>query len=327
MTAIPSRSDAATTGAARPARVRTGARTAAPRRGPTNIRSAQTRAAWILVIPFLVVFAAFFIVPLVYSAYLSLFTSQLVGGEVFSGLANYVRALQDPSFWGGLGRVALFLFVQVPIMLAASIFFALALDSGRIRGGKIVRLLIFVPYAVPSVVATLMWGYLYGNDFGLITQLFHALHLTAPSLLSAHNVLGSTMNIVCWEFIGYNMIVLYAALRSVPNEIYEAAEIDGAGQWRVAWSIKLPAIRQALLLTVIFSIIGSFQLFNEPNLLFNIAPNAIGTDFTPNLYAYNIAFRNQEINYAAAIAFLLGIIIMIVSFVVQTSINRKERLG
>ena len=276
-------------------------------------------------IPFLLIFAAFFIVPLVYSAYISLFTSQLVGGEVFSGLANYGRALQDPSFWGGLGRVALFLFVQVPIMLVASIFFALALDSGRVRGGKIVRLLIFVPYAVPSVVATLMWGYLYGTDFGLITQIFQAVGITAPNLLSAQNVLGSTMNIVCWEFIGYNMIILYAALRSVPDDIYEAAEIDGAGQFRVAWSIKIPAIRQAIILTVIFSVIGSFQLFNEPNLLFNIAPNAIGTDFTPNLYAYNLAFRSQEINYAAAIAFLLGIVIMIVSFVVQTLTNRKER--
>lgn len=297
------------------------------RHRPSNINRAQTRTAWILVIPFLVIFAAFFIIPLAYSAYLSTFTSQLVGGELFTGLGNYVRALQDASFWAGLGRVALFLFIQVPIMLAASIFFALALDSGRIRGGKVVRLLIFVPYAVPSVVATLMWGYLYGSDFGLITQLFHAFGLAAPSLLSAHNILGSMMNIVCWEFIGYNMIILYAALRSVPDDIYEAAEIDGAGQFRIAWSIKLPAIRQAILLTIIFSIIGSFQLFNEPNLLFNIAPNAVGTDFSPNLYAYNLAFRSQEINYAAAIAFLLGIVIMVVSFVVQTLTNRKERLG
>jgi len=302
-------------------------RQAGQARQPTRLHRAQTTAAWVLVLPFLVVFAAMFIVPLVYSAYVSLFGSQLVGGQVFTGLGNYVRALQDPSFWAGLGRVALFLVIQVPIMLAASIFLALALDSGRVRGGRIARLLIFMPYAVPSVVATLMWGYLYGTDFGLITQVFQGLGLPAPNLLSAHDILGSTMNIVCWEFIGYNMIILYAALRSVPTEMYEAAEIDGAGQIRVAWSIKLPAIRQAILLTVIFSIIGSFQLFNEPNLLGNIAPNAIGTDFTPNIYAYNLAFKSQDINYAAAIAFLLGIVIMIVSFVVQTLTNRKERVA
>jgi multiple sugar transport system permease protein len=278
-----------------------------------------------LIIPFLVVFLAMFVVPLVYSAYLSMFTSQLVGGTVFSGFANYARALQDPSFWSGLGRVCLFLFIQVPIGLGLSIFFALALDSGRVRGGKFARLLIFVPYAVPSVVATLMWGYLYGNNFGLITQIFEAVGLPGPDLLSADKITGSTMNILIWEFVGYNMIVLYAALRSVPTDLYEAAEIDGAGQWRIAWSIKLPAIRPAILLTVIFSIIGSFQLFNEPNLLFNIAPNAIGTDFSPNLYAYNLAFKNQDVNYAAAIAFLLGLLIAILSFIVQTRGNRKER--
>ncbi|MFJ4166921.1 carbohydrate ABC transporter permease [Microbacterium sp. NPDC089698] len=278
-----------------------------------------------LIIPFLVVFLAMFVVPLVYSAYLSMFTSQLVGGTVFSGFANYARALQDPSFWSGLGRVCLFLFIQVPIGLGLSIFFALALDSGRVRGGKLARLLIFVPYAVPGVVATLMWGYLYGNNFGLITQLFEIVGLPGPDLLSADKITGSTMNILIWEFVGYNMIVLYAALRSIPTDLYEAAEIDGAGQWRIAWSIKLPAIRPAILLTVIFSIIGSFQLFNEPNLLFNIAPNAIGTDFSPNLYAYNVAFKNQDINYAAAIAFLLGLLIAILSFIVQTRGSRKER--
>jgi multiple sugar transport system permease protein len=92
----------------------------AARRQPARIRAAQTRAAWILVIPFLVIFAAFFIVPLVYSLYISLYSSQLVGGEVFTGFGNYARALQDPAFWGGLGRVAQFLVIQVPIMLVAS---------------------------------------------------------------------------------------------------------------------------------------------------------------------------------------------------------------
>ncbi len=293
-------------------------------RHPTAQR-AQTRAAWLLVTPFLVVFVAMFIVPLGYSAYLSTFTSQLVGGEVFSGLANYARALNDPSFWEGLGRVALFLFIQVPIMLVAALFFALALDSARVRGGGIVRLLIFLPYAVPSVVAALMWGYLYGADFGLITQIFEGLGLSAPNLLNPSNVLGSTMNIVCWEFIGYNMIIMYAALRSVGSDIYEAAEIDGAGQFRIAWSIKIPAIRQAIILTIIFSIIGSFQLFAEPNLLQRLAPSVIDNAWTPNLYAYNLSFTGQQINYAAAVSFMLGAVIVIASYVVLFLVNRRSR--
>jgi multiple sugar transport system permease protein len=133
------------------------------------------------------------------------------------------------------------------------------------------------------------------------------------------------MNIVTWAFVGYNMIIMYSALKAIPAEIYEAAEIDGASQWRLAWSVKIPAIRPALLLTAIFSVIGSFQIFAEPSLLRPLAPAAISQSFTPNFYAYNLAFVNQEVNYAASIAFLLGFVIMVVSYVVQLSTQRRER--
>jgi multiple sugar transport system permease protein len=282
------------------------------------------RAAYLFVAPFMLVFALMLLLPLFYSGYLSVFATQLVGGTSFVGLANYLRAFTDPDFLAGVGRMGLFLIIQVPIMLALSLFFALALDSGRVRGSGALRLLIFLPFAVPGVVATLMWGYLYGNDFGPIAQVFRAIGMPAPDLLSAQNILGSMMNIVTWAFVGYNMIIMYAALRSIPAELYEAAEIDGASQLRVAWSIKIPAIRPAIVLTVIFSIIGTFQLFNEPSLLHNLAPNVIDNAFTPNYYAYNLAFTNQDVNYAAAIAFLLGLVIAVVSYVVQLSTQRKE---
>lgn len=288
-----------------------------------SITSRQTAAAYMLVTPFFIVFLTMLVLPLVYSGYLSFFSRQLIGGETFVGFANYARAFTDARFLEGIGRVAIFLVVQVPIMIALSLFLALALDSGRTRGSRFARLAIFIPYAVPGVVATLMWGYLYGNDFGPISQLVRSVGLDAPNLLAPDNVLGSMMNIVTWEFVGYNMIIMYAALRSIPEELYEAAEIDGAGQIRTAVSIKIPAIRPAILLTVIFSVIGTFQLFNEPQLLSRIAPNAINDSFTPNLYAYSLAFVNREVNYAATIAFTLGFVIMIISLVVQGLQQRK----
>jgi multiple sugar transport system permease protein len=172
-----------------------------------------------------------------------------------------------------------------------------------------------------------MWGYLYGKNFGPIAQLAQSLGLHAPDLLAPGTVLGSIMNMVTWQYIGYNMVIMYSALRAIPQELYEAARIDGAGQLRIAWSIKIPAIRSAIMLTVIFSIIGSFQLFSEPKLLYEISPNSIGDAFSPNLYAYNLAFTNQDVNYAAAVAFLLGFVIMIVSYVVQLSTARREKKG
>jgi multiple sugar transport system permease protein len=296
-----------------------------PARRTSTTKRKQRFAAYLFLSPFFIVFVTMLVVPLFYAGYLSLFESKLIGGDVFAGLANYGRALTDPLFLAGLGRVALFFIVQVPIMLGLALFFALALDSARARGSKAIRMLIYMPYAVPAVVATLMWGYLYGEDFGPIAQIARAVGLGTPDFLSPETILGSMMNIVTWEFVGYNMIIMYAALRSIPAELYEAAEIDGAGQFRLAWSVKIPAIRPAILLTIIFSIIGSFQLFAEPSLLNAIAPDAISTSFTPNYYAYNLAFINQELNYAAAVAFLLGIVIAVVSYVVQLSEERRER--
>jgi len=290
----------------------------------TTAARRQRTAAYILLAPFLVIFVTMLVVPLIYSGYLSLFATRLVGGETFVFLDNYVRAFTDPRFLGGLLRMVQFLLIQVPIMLALALFLALALDSGRTAASKTARLSIFIPYAVPGVVATLMWGFLYGNDFGPIAQIFRQIGWDSPDFLSPTNVLGSMMNIVTWEFIGYNMIIMYAALRSIPTELYEAAEIDGAGRIRTAWSIKIPAIRPAIFLTVIFSIIGTFQLFNEPSLLSRIAPNAISSSFTPNLYAYSLAFVNRDINYAATIAFALGLVIMIISLVVQLASRKKE---
>ncbi|PKQ27146.1 MAG: sugar ABC transporter permease [Actinobacteria bacterium HGW-Actinobacteria-4] len=289
-----------------------------------TIQRKQTLVAYGFILPFFAVFAAMFVAPLAYSGYLSLYVNRLVGGVSFVGLENYARAFEDSRFLEGLGRTALILVTQVPIMLGLALFFALALDSGRARGSRTLRLLIFLPYAVPGVIAVLMWGYIYGQSFGLIAQISSGVGLPSINLLSDELILFAIMNIITWAFVGYNMIVMYAALKSIPGELYEAAEIDGAGQWRLAWSVKIPMIRPAILLTTIFSIIGSFQIFNEPKLLVEIAPTGITQGFTPNYYAFNLAFVNQDVSYAAAIAFLLGFVIMIVSYVVQLSTQSRR---
>ena len=289
-------------------------------RGPSHANS-----GYLFVLPFLLVFLAMLVLPLAYAAYLSLFREQLIGGTVFAGLENYTRALSDDRLIEGLVRVAKFFLLQVPIMLLLSLLSALAIDSGLLRFAKVFRLGIFVPYAVPAVVATLMWGYLYGREFGPFAQLADKLGVPAPDFLSEDWMLGSMANIVTWEFVGYNMIILYAALRSIPHDLYEAAAVDGAGAWRIAWSIKIPALRPALLVCLIFSVIGSFQLFTEPQLLQRLAPSVIDSSYTPNLYAYTLAFTGQEVNYAAAVSFLLGIVIVIVSSLVLLAGNRRSR--
>lgn len=291
---------------------------------PRPRRTRRDWRGWAFVAPFMVVFAAMIIAPVVYAIYLSLFRQQLVGGNAFVGLGNYVAVFQDPKFWESLGRVALFLLVQVPIMLALSLIAALALDSARLHGSGFFRIALFLPYAVPGVVAALIWGFLYGDQFGLTASINHALG-TQFAPLTSQWILGSIGNIVTWEFMGYNMLIFYAALRVIPGELYEAAEIDGAGAFRTVFSIKMPAIRGAIVIATIFSIIGSFQLFNEPQLLKSLAPNAITSYFTPNMYAYNLSFAGQQFNYAATVAIVMGVLTAVIAYVVQLRGSRKEQ--
>jgi multiple sugar transport system permease protein len=288
------------------------------------VTAGPRRAGALFVAPFLALFVLLFLTPLGYAAYLSLFQHKLIGGTAFVGLDNYVKAVTDPLFLRGVLRVATFFVIQVPVMLALALVFALALDSGLLRLARVVRLGIFVPYAVPSVVAALMWGYLYGPDYGPFAQLGRLLHLSAPNFLGDSWMLGSLANVVTWEFVGYNMIILYAALRAISPELYEAAAVDGAGAWRIAWSVKLPALRPALVLTMLFSVIGSFQLFNEPKLLQPLAPAVIDSGYTANLYAYSLAFTGQQVNYAATVSFLLGLVIVAVSYGFLVASNRRR---
>ncbi|MEU4197202.1 sugar ABC transporter permease [Kribbella sp. NPDC026611] len=280
---------------------------------------------WLFVSPFLAVFALTFLAPIGYAIYLSLFREQaFFGGRVFVGLGNYTEALQDPKFWTAFERVGLFLVVQVPVMLILALAAALAIDSARLYAAGFFRIVIFLPYAVPGVVAVLMWGYIYGNDFGLAANLNHLLGTTAIQPLSGSWMLPSIANVVTWEFVGYNMLIFYSALRTVPGELYEAAAIDGAGTFRTIRAVKLPALRGAIVIATIFSIIGSFQLFNEPNILRTLAPNVITTYYTPNMYAYNLSFAGQQFNYSATVAIVMGVITAIIAYVVQLRGSRES---
>ncbi len=300
--------------------------TATVQRRRVSARTRQTPTAYLFLAPFIAVFAVSIVVPLFYALWISFFRKQMVGGTVFVGFGNYLRAFGDALLHDGILRVAVFLALQVPIMLGIAIFVALAIDSGRLGGSRIIRIGLFLPYAVPAVVAALMWGYIFGGQFGLAGQIFGAVGIPVPDFLGPGLMLASVGNVVTWSFVGYNMLIFYAALRAVPSDIYEAAAIDGANEWHKAWFIKLPALRPALMLAVIFSIIGSFQLFNEPSILQQLRPSVVTTSWTPNLYAYNLSFNGGQINYAATVAMLLGGVTVAIAYAVQIGIAKRGRL-
>ncbi|HKS49637.1 MAG TPA: sugar ABC transporter permease [Amycolatopsis sp.] len=288
-------------------------------------RRSRDRRGWLFVAPFLIVFALTFLAPVAYAFGLSLFRDQaFFGGTTFVGLDNYAEVLADAKFWESFLRVLVFLLVQVPVMLLLALISALAIDSARLHASGFFRIVVFLPYAIPAVVAALMWGFLYGDNFGLAADLNHLVGHDIVHPLSGNWVLTSIGNVVTWEFTGYNMLIFYSALRVIPGELFEAAAIDGAGAFRTIFAIKLPALRGALVIATIFSIIGSFQLFNEPSILQTLAPNAISSFYTPNMYAYNLSFNGQQYNYSATVAIVMGVITAIIAYAVQLRASRKE---
>ena len=208
--------------------------------------------------------------------------------------------------------------------LILSLVAALVLDSQRIRHIAVPRILLFLPYAVPGVIAALMWGYIYGDKYGLFGQIAGMFGVAAPNMLSKQLMLFAIANICTWCFLGYNMLIYYSALIGIPNDLYESARIDGASELRIAWSVKIPQIKSTIVMTVLFSVIGTLQLFNEPNILRTSAPDVINSSYTPNIYTYNLAFNGQNVNYAAAVSLVIGIIVMALVAVVKIIGNKWE---
>jgi multiple sugar transport system permease protein len=201
-------------------------------------------------------------------------------------------------------------------MLALALVFALLLDSPLLRGKRFFRLAFFAPYAVPGVIAAIMWGYLYSpslSPFKLVTSNI--------DLLSASTVLWAIANVVTWVYVGYNMLIIYSALLAIPTEIYEAARLDGAGQFRIAWSIKIPLVAPAIVLTAVFSIIGTLQLLAEPQ-VFRSFSTAVSSSFTPNMTIYaTSAVPNPYL--AAAFSVVLALATCVLSFAFLKLTQRK----
>lgn len=266
---------------------------------------------YLFLAPFLILFAVFFVFPFLYALKLSLFLDRGAQSN-FVGLDNYRRVLQDAGFIDGVKRVLLYGVVQVPVMLALALTFALLMDSKAVKVKTFFRLTYFMPFAVPGLVAGLLWGYLYSPQLSVITQAFSSLGWPKPNFLDDNTLLWSIANITTWEWTGYNMIILTAALQAIPPELYEAARIDGCSGLNVARYIKIPLVRGGLVLTCVLSIIGSLQLFTEPQILGSMT--TISDDYTPNIYAYNNAFGYSAFNYSAAIAFTLAFVAFIFSY-------------
>lgn len=292
----------------------------------------RIRLPWqilLLIVPFVALFLATYVAPILFAAWTSLFTVTAGGGlglsrrqTVFAGVDNFVRVAQSSEFWDGIFRVLGYGLIQVPVMTVFALILALGIDMLSSRIKKFLQLTYFLPYAVPGVVAALVWTYLYVPQLSPVVQILESLGVPGDVFLQPDNLLFSIANIATWSWTGYNMIIILAALQAIPRDQFEAARLDGAGEFRIAWNIKIPSVSGAIGLSVLMSIIGTIQLFNEPVILRTVSNN-IGSSYTPMMMGYNAV--SADPGFSSAIALSMALITAVLVFVYYRISTRLSR--
>ena len=189
------------------------------------------------------------------------------------------------------------------------------------------RAIFFVPFAVPIVVSSLMWGFLFDPAYGPFNRVMNALGFHNFNWLSSNLMIPSIIIIAIWEWTGYNSIILYTALKSVPRDVVEAAILDDTPLWKIILRIKLPLVRPAIVMLVFINTIGALQLFIEPYILNNYQAGVVTNTWTPVIDIYSTAISNGEYQLGAAMAVVLALVIIAISVTSLTFRNRRREFG
>ncbi|GAA2869244.1 sugar ABC transporter permease [Streptosporangium fragile] len=274
-------------------------------------RRASAVAPYVMTAPAVALFVVFILVPIGYAVWLSLHAMRVRGAglgirtEVFIGLENYLDAIRDSALFSAMRHMLGYGLIMVPATMGLALLFALLLDAPRVAGKRYSRITIFLPYAVPGVIASLLWGFIYLPAVSPIHAALNAIGLPTPDFFGDTSIFFSVANIAIWGSVGFNMVVLYTTLRAIPKELYEAARLDGAPEWQIALRIKIPLLRSSLVMTSVFTLIGMLQVFSEPATLRPMT-NTITQDWVPLMRIYQQAFVDNDIHLGAASSVLLA---------------------
>lgn len=270
-------------------------------------------APYVFVFPAVFFFLLFTAYPIIKSFILS-FQKTEAGTNSFVGLENYIRLFQDSLFYQSLANTFIILVVQVPIMIFLALVLANLMNASLLKMKGIFRVSFFSPAVTSLVAASVIFLLLLNPDYGIINFLLSYLGIDPIGWLnSSFWAKVSIVLVMIWRWTGYNMIILLAGLQNISGDLYEAARIDGAGKIRQFFSITIPQLRPIILFTVITSTIGTLQLFDEPYNLTGGGP--VNSTTTVTMYLYQNAFQYFDFEYASAIAYVVVVIIALMSFV------------
>ena len=289
-------------------------------------RGAQARAAWVFLAPALVLIGAFFVLPVIAGLVLSFtdFDIYAIGDPGVArivGLRNYHQVLTEPDFWNALRNTLYFVGAGGPLAMVASLGAALLVNARSARLKGLFRVVFFTPVVTTLVAVSIVWKYLYHPHYGLIDRGLGLLGIAPIDWLgNPHWAMPAIMLLATWKNFGYNMLILVAGLQSVPEELYEAAQLDGASAWDRLIHITLPSLQPTLLFVGVMTVIGQFQMFAEPYVMTQGGP--LRSTVSVVLYMYEQGFRWWHLGLATSIAFVL-FAIMLVATLVQLRLQRE----
>jgi len=271
-------------------------------------------APYFFISPFYILFAVFFLLPTLFAFVLGFFKWAALGTPEFFGLKNYQHMFYaDPYFWKAVANTAFYagasLFVVAPLALLE----AIALNSKRLRFKYLWRTLYFAPIVTSTVAISLVFRLLYNTQYGFINQIIIALGGVPVAWMEAPGLTKiAVMGVVVWRWTGLLAIYFLAGLQSIPEELYEAAAIDGATGWQRFWNVTLPLLRPVTLFVAVIVLIGSMQIFDDPQILYgNGGPSNTALTFVQ--YLYNQGIGQQLFGYASAMGVFLFVIIFVLS--------------
>lgn len=279
------------------------------------------------VLPFLLAYAIFLIWPVILGFRMSFFNWSLAGTgtDVFMGLSNYAEALGDANFWGALGNTFLFTIISTPILVVLSLGLAL-LANMAIPARWLFRLAFFAPYILPVSVVVLIWNWLYQPGFGLLNSVITAFGFKEVAWLTDPNVaMLSVVIVTVWWTLGFNFLLYLAGLQQIPQEIYEAASIDGANSSSKLFSITVPLLKNTTVTVIILQVIASLQLYAQAALLTGGGPNFMTRPMLE--YIYDSAFTSFRVGFASAMSYLFFIVVLVVTAIQFVVLYRREAKG
>jgi lactose/L-arabinose transport system permease protein len=284
----------------------------------------HARWAYAFIAPFFILYLVFGFFPQLFSIYLSLSQWKGLGPVKFIGLANFQLVFKDKVFWQAISNSIIIFIMYVPLMLFLALVLAVFLSSDKIRGARILRLLVFLPYITNKIAAGRTFQLLFNStNQGLINYFLLLLHLkTIPWMDNIWTARITLSLLIIWGWLGYNMILMMAGLQTINPELNEAALIDGANRPQAFWYITIPLMRPIILFCLAMSVMGTFNLFAEVSSLTGPGGNAAGgiggpvnATITPLIYIYNKAFGDFRMGYAAALSYVYFLFIFIVTLV------------